>query len=208
MYSDVASLEPVYRVIRDAPNLDQLLRLSGRQAPGRTYTRKCDEITARLPETQGFYLWGCYDAKGLWKNIYLGKAGLGKAANLKKRIREELKDERCFAWRPFCTKQELLEVGEKIHSNMWRKYKRYWERALLKQATTHIVWVSTPTVSNKDVLRIEADLIESLNPSANIRRPAPPKDLQGDTRDVFGLFRQKIHEERGNRFRIQVVDGA
>ena len=206
MASGTISLRPLYNLLSAAPEPEQLLRLSGKLAPGKAYTRECDILTAGISESQGFYLWGCYQGSGLWKNIYLGKAGLGKGANLRKRIREELKDERCFAWRPAFNRQKILSLGRALHGEMWQKYGKGWERALKKETTTHIVWVSVPSIPNEDVLRIEADLIESLNPAANIKRPAPPANLQRDTRQVFELFRKNIHLRRETKYRLKMAE--
>ena len=170
------------------------------------YRRLCKEIAEEIPASQGFYLWGYYEKNGLWRNIYLGKAGLGKTANLKGRILEELKDERCCFWSDVYSEAKLLELGPEVHSNRTQWYKtikKQWQRSLREAGTTHIVWARTPHLSNDDVKRIEADLIEAMNPEANRQRTTPPPEqvLQEDTAEVFRLFRKRVHEHRCDRLR-------
>jgi len=194
MNSGIITLGPLYDVIRKSADRRLLPKLDGKNAPGRLYTRTCTEIADCIPDTQGFYLWGTFEQNKLWRNIYLGKAGAGRNARLRKRILEELKDERAFAFRAFFSPSALEDIRTEIHGD---KYRREWKRSVRKEGTTYIVWVSTPHIENeKDVLRIEADLIESMNPSANLERHAPPQSLQSDTREIFGLFRIRIHEQR------------
>ena len=198
------ALKPLYELLKkEGNNVGLLLQLSGRQAPGHAYTSACRMIaTPSIPDEQGFYLWGYYNRKRLWKNIYLGKAGLGKGASLRKRILEELKDERCFAFRPFKTEDELHKIRIRIHKG---KYENHWKRALLKAATTHIIWVTVPHIENEDLIRIEADLIEALNPTANLMRPSPPAGVwQQDTQKIFGLLRKEIHKHRGDVFDLEL----
>ena len=75
----------------------QVVRLE-RTELGKQSSDRCKRITAGVPEAPGFYLWGTYNRNGLWKNIYLGMAGYGDHKSLRKRIREELMDERCCMW--------------------------------------------------------------------------------------------------------------
>ncbi|HVA16252.1 MAG TPA: hypothetical protein VMV59_00925 [Candidatus Dormibacteraeota bacterium] len=180
---------------------DAALQINGTTQLGREYCKICKRLTAPVPSAQGFYLWGQYNDKRFWTNIYLGKAGLGKSANLRSRLCEELKDERAFAWRAVYTSDELSKIRERMHGP---KYVANWERAAKKVLTTHIIWVSMNDKSNADVLRIEEDLIEALNPIANLRRTTPPPDLKKDATVVFDEFREQIHHGRscptcGNR---------
>lgn len=194
MESGIVSLGRLYDVIRDSPDRRLLPKLAGKNAPGKAYTSVCSEIVEGIPDTQGFYLWGTFERNKFWRNIYLGKAGTGQNAKLQKRIREELKDERAFAFRAFFSPSSIEEIRKEIHQD---KYQKEWGRSVRKKGTTYIVWVSTPHIKDeKDVRRIEADLIESMNPIANIERHAPPHSLQSDTREIFGLFRARIHEQR------------
>ena len=147
----------------------------------------CDDITSRIDEVQGFYIWGCYDTKKYWHSIYLGKAGYSKEkSSLKKRIREELTDERACFWVNVLPVVQLHEIRERIHRG---KYNREWDRAMRKAGTTHIAWVPTPTIDNADIQHVEADLIEAFNPTVNRQRPTPRKTK------VFQEFRRIIQEE-------------
>jgi heme-degrading monooxygenase HmoA len=153
------------------------------------YRDLCDDIIRNVPDGQGFYLWGYYQ-KRLWRNVYIGKAGKGNKANLRTRILEELKDERAALWCEFQSEEALKRWEHE-------RYRKQIERALRKRGSTHVVWVSTPALSNADVMRVESDLIEALNPKANTQRPAPPtRVLLRDTVRVFKALRSSIHRDR------------
>jgi hypothetical protein len=157
---------------------------------GREYCALCASLTNEVDDDQGFYLWGVFDRKRYWHSIYLGKAGFGRASSLKKRIWEELKDERAFLWRAFLDKRRLFQIRDTIHP-----HGRYtWSRPVLKTGTTHILWTSAPSVG--DIAPIEADLIEALDPFANIQRKAPAPNVQREATEIFERFRRLIHGAR------------
>jgi hypothetical protein len=195
------TLRKLYDFIAKHGNNAEALRLE-KTTLGKEYCKICDDLVEPIDEERGFYLWGAYDRKGYWKNIYLGKAGYGDGSSLKKRIREELKDERCGLWRSVYGEEELLTIGAKIHPATWPKYKSAWKRAMRKAGTTHIIWVPAPRLTNDHVKMIEPDLIEALNPTANHQRPAPPKSLQKETTQIFSQFRATVHGARESKYRI------
>jgi hypothetical protein len=93
-----------------------------------------------------------------------------------------------------------LRAGRRLHQSAWK-------RAMLKYGTTYIIWVTAPPhLPPEKVLLVEADLIEALNPSKNIKRPTPPDTVQDEATDMFKGFRSTIHavrrdqvEERGSK---------
>lgn len=96
----ILSLSPLYDfVIKHRSAGDDAWRLRVSRI-GKEYCDICKEITEPIDEERGFYLWGRYDHKRSWHSIYLGMAGFKKdKTNLRRRIVEELKDERAFVWR-------------------------------------------------------------------------------------------------------------
>lgn len=66
----------------------------------------------------------------------------------------------------------------------------------LKEAGTTNIWVGTTEIDNGDVARIEADLIETLNTSANVQRPAPSSGLQDATVSVVQQFKAEMYRHR------------
>jgi len=194
MDNDIVHLKPLYDFVEK--HLGDPSSLDGRSRIGRQYGTVCAECVGAVCAGQGFYLWGYFEENGLWRNVYLGKAGKGRTANLRSRILEELKDERWFVWRSFRSEQYLKGRSKEIYPNMWHEYEATVERAFLKRNAKYIAWVAGPNLGNEDILRVEADLIEALNPSANIRRPAPPSSLQDDSKRVFGMLRESIHKAR------------
>ena len=199
--SGIVSLSDLYTFTRQNCEDQEALRLE-RTALGRQYSQLCDQVTEPILDAQGFYLWGRYDAKGLWRNTYLGMAGFGNHKSLRKRIREELKDERCGVWRAVYSEDDLMAIRERIHEG---KYRAEWIRGMRKAGTTHIVWAAAPGVPAADVKNVEADLIEALNPIANVKRPAPPRHLQDDATEVFRSLRRAIHQGRLTSFQVKVT---
>jgi hypothetical protein len=197
-------LRPLYEFVRESANAEAL---NGRSPVGRQYSTRVTSLVKDVPEAQGFYLWGRYDARGLWRNIYLGKAGFVKKG-LRSRILEELRDERCCLWRVVMTSEELKEIGGRHYPSMWHKYSAHWERSFHKAGTTHIAWVSDPALSNTDVNKIELDLIETLNPTANLSRPTPPDSLQSQTAEVIQRLRTVIHDNRKYRVSLALKEAG
>ncbi|WP_430220009.1 hypothetical protein [Paenalcaligenes sp. Me131] len=180
--------------------------LIGKSTAGRKYGKKVKEITASLPSDAGFYLWGFYTSVGLWRSVYLGKAGYGVSTSLRSRIDEELRDERPFAW---CEHQMNTD-------HIWQKWKnpdnipghepspkarQHFDRSIRKAGSTHVIAVSLPVseIDNKSISSIEADLIETLNPIANVQRPRPHSSLQDKTIEVIRVFKDSIHSHRPAR---------
>lgn len=199
MKAEIVSLEPLYKFVYENPTAASL---QGRSAVGREYSKLAKQVAEDIAPTQGFYLWGYYDARGLWHNTYLGKAGFGKTAHLRARILEELKDERCCFWQAVLNTEELMATGALHYAPMWHQYERHWKRTLRKAGATHIVWVTDPELSNIAVSNIESDLIETLNPTANVNRPIPPVSLQTHTQEIIGHFRRAIHKTRGQKYLV------
>jgi hypothetical protein len=174
--------------------------LDGRSVHGRSYGKTVTQLTSSIADQQGFYLWGFYDDRCLWQNLYLGKAGFGKTANLRARIAEELRDERWFLWVNFLSPERFNELGLQYHPTMWaRSYRRIVDRAMRKAGTTMIAWAATPDINGRQVLEVEADLIETLNPTANRARPVPPHELQRYTPEIVAAFRHFVHDHRPSK---------
>lgn len=198
--SGMLSLQPLYEFLKSEHNQ---AGMHGRSYEGRRYGKEAVSICRNIAATQGFYLWGRYEPNGLWRNIYLGKAGFGRTAHLRARIQEELKDERACIWRAFVSIRTMEAAGERNYPRKWHHYKKHMHRALKKKGATHIVWVADPHLANSQVQNIESDLIETLSPSANMSRPVPPVIIQEHTKTIIGEFRALIHTHRPERFLIR-----
>jgi len=168
----------------------------------RTDSEECENLTGKIEEVQGIYVWGAFDSHKYWRSIYLGKAGLGKTKKLlQARITEELKDERFCLWRHVFSEEALMEAGPLVvkgGTEAWAKYiERDTRRSIRKAGTTHIIWAPTSKLDNHSVRRLEADLIEALNPTANLQRPTPSNQVIAEATAVFEHFRKTIHHIRG-----------
>ena len=106
---------------------DDGLRLKS-SAYGKEYSRRCKAIAGNVDEVAASYVRGRYDRKRYWRSIYLGKAGYKEdKKNLRKRILEELKDERAFVWRYIYDETEvglrLAKIGYEGQKVVELKYK-------------------------------------------------------------------------------------
>lgn len=201
----MVSLRDLYTHLDENPHRDHL---DCRSPIARAYSQVAQRAIATVSPERGFYLWGYYESRGLWRNLYLGKAGFGKTTNLRARILEELRDERMALLRTLFTKEAIWAASSRIYATMWHKYSMHGERAIRKAGATHIVWVSAPEITDAEVREIESDLIKTLNPSANVSRSVPPSRLQARTKEVLACLRETIHEHRSDRFKVILRDAA
>ncbi len=153
------------------------------------YRENAKSVVAEVPEHPGVYLWGRYDRRGYWQSIYLGLAGLGgESYCLQSRLLEELIYERSCLWRICRSQKHILNVRENGRSAR--------ARAIRKEGSTHIIWVTTPKLQERQVRDVESELIEAFNPIANVTRPAPPPYIQKDAALIYNAFRKVIHSNR------------
>jgi len=181
----------------------QCLAMHGKSAAGRNFGRLVTKLVDGITPDQGFYLWGYFESSGLWRSVYIGKSGTGKVASLRARISEELRDERAFIWVGKHTGHDAAAC-----KRMWQQYypsmitssapDNHIERALRKAGTTHIIWAQVSNLQHEDVLQVEAELIEIMNPAANVHRPTPKPHLIGITLQVIESFEHKVHELRSH----------
>ena len=158
------SLRLLYDFVHENMNNRQEAMTLFRSKLGSKYSKLCQQVTEAIAPTSGFYVWGYYDRRLYWHSTYLGKAGFRRnGTNLRKRILEELKDERGFVWRAVYDEATIQKMADEIHNG---KYK--WVRPFLKAGTTRIMWFPVPELPNSDILQVESDLIEALNPRANL----------------------------------------
>lgn len=67
------------------------------------YMKRVRELVADVEETRGVYLFGSYDFKGRWKNIYVGMT-----SNLKTRLYDQLNWARLIIWRTVLKEDQIL----------------------------------------------------------------------------------------------------
>lgn len=191
MESGMLDIQALYEFAKNDPSGKALKRITSK---GREYGDLVTQVTKSITQKKGVYLWGKYKPNKLWENIYIGQSGDGKNARLRWRIGdEELKKWNPLFWFPILGKTNLIEECKRHYPNAGP----YWEKALLKVGATHIIWVTTPAdLTNKDVEKVESDLIEAMNPTGNKKRPKPQNKWQQITMEIIGEFRRHIHENR------------
>ena len=207
MQSGMLILNELYTFVRKhRTQPTEAMRIDRTSSLGDKYSDICRHAVENVPIVRGLYLWGFYNRHEFWTNIYIGKAGLKKTANLQNRLYKELTAERACIWREVLTKQALEKTGEKIHPEMWLKYIYHWRRAFEKAGTTHIAWIALPEIKEASIEQIENDLIEAMNPTGNRKRTKPPEDFRDDTKRIFGQFREVINARthRETRFPLDV----
>lgn len=177
--------------------------LDANSRKGREFSKVVTNLTNSIPEIGGFYIWGSYLTNGLWRNIYIGKAGFNKTASLQNRIKKELNAERQFFWKIKLTNDQIINKCKDNYPKMAHKYEWHWERSFEKFNSTHIIWVSINDSDKnefeKDILMIESDLIETMNPTANRSRPKPYGNLQENTIEIIKKIKELIHKNRPDK---------
>ena len=152
-------------------------------------------VIENIPQEKGVYLWVKYETNGLWKNIYIGKSGDGENAGLQRRIgNEELKKWGPLFWLPVMGEENLIRRCREAYPTA----DNYWESALLKAGTTHIVWVSDPSCNERKLRDIELLLIGMFDPTANnqlVRTVEDAKDIKDKMKETL----------RGNEMRPRVM---
>lgn len=208
MKSGIVDLKILYKI---AKRDKEGLALHASSDNGKNYGTEVTALCETIPMVQGFYLFGKYIKKVLWQSIYFGKAGTGKTTNLRARIREELSDERAFIWKGKHTglededNKDILAIIAKHYPQAKdpkkSRYETETKRAVRKEGTTHIVWVSMPDLNDDEEIKIiEADLIETLNPRANRQRnPRPATSLLDDTIEIIKKMKILINDNRPMR---------
>ena len=185
MKAGLVDLKRIYEVVRAKPTCYD----SSERPKVFGYRKQAEQVVAQVPEVKGVYLWGKYDRRCYWSSIYFGLAGLGKTKyRLKSRLLEELMDEKSCFWRICRSEKHIIkarEDGQKART-----------RAVRKAGATHIIWVATPNLRKRQVRELEADLIEALNPAANIVHATPPSHIQKDAIAIYNAFRKVIHAHR------------
>jgi hypothetical protein len=193
MKAGLVDLKPIYQVVRANPTCYDF---SERPKIPR-YRKQAEQVVAQVPDLKGVYLWGKYDRRCYWSSIYFGLAGLGKTKyRLKSRLLEELMDEKSCFWRICRSKKHIIKARDD-----GQKARR---RAVRKRGATHIIWVATPKLRKRQVREVEADLIEALNPVANVVRATPPSHIQKDATAIYNAFRKVIHTHRGDACPVYV----
>ena len=193
MTSGIIDLSSLYEFVRRIDNPYKILRV--KTPEGLKYKNLVGNLMSEVSEKSGFYLWGQFDKKYFWTNIYLGKATLGKISSLRYRIRDEIGEERAFLLQAKMT-EELDKECRDIYPKKWDSYKNLYERALLKHKARYIIWAEFESSSVKDIEEIESDLIETINPESNKKRPTPPTHLRKETMSILNNFRKQIHKQR------------
>ena len=205
MKNGIIFLEPIYKLI-----CEQYKKEFPEQNPWNNKSniwkayRSCyKKICERLPESPGFYLFGNYDQKTkYWSNIYIGMAGTNKTASLFNRISKEMTAESAFAFGQIMDIDKINDFTKKAYRNKYKEYVKHNERAIRKKGTTHIIWCDTHLKDDSEIKDVEKDLIEIFNPKANVKKPAPPKELHSHSIEVLNAMRLLIHENRNTAFKI------
>jgi hypothetical protein len=215
MSAGIVYLAPLYKWVRnftrqhpykpDDPDTIAPYRVDRSNKPSREYLKVCIEVLDKVPNNQGFYLWGFYNSNRFWVNVYLGKAIVGKTAHLRDRLYKELTAENASIWREVNKDNvAVLAIGQKIHPVMWPTYKAQWQRALRKAGSTHIFWVAASDLPAAHIDLIESDLIEAMNPTGNRQRKVPSAKLQREAGEILKTFRELVHLEENRKTKFSL----
>lgn len=114
-----------------------------------------------VPQRPGWYLWGKFNRIGWWETIYLGKA-----ASLKTRLYDELREESNAIWSTVWG----YEIIEKFSKRIWPKFVSQLSRSFRKSGTHFIIWIAHNSINYGKVKERERALIQFFRPAYNIQR--------------------------------------
>ena len=102
-----------------------------------------------------------------------------------------------FFWMTKLLSSEIEEALKGVYEDKFKTYKNHWNRSFKKFNSTHIICISINPELTKDLIRkIESDLIETMNPTGNIKRPKPTGELQEHTIEIIKAMKSAIHKNR------------
>lgn len=202
MNTNIISLKPLYDFVNDKDEEGRGLRTDTSQ--GKEYMDIARELIQKsdIPEVNGIYLFGKYDGSKIWKNIYLGESEAGKRQSLKIRIEDHLRRSKMIFWRTVMTKEQVLKELQTFRNG---KYENNHKIDIRKTGSTHIVWAALPD-TEVDIMEVERDLIEIMNPPANIQEYKPKGVAQDFTLKVVSSIRSTIHRNRDHQYQIDIMD--
>lgn len=141
------------------------------------YTKVRRQVMWSVPEESGWYAW-LFISADITQVIYIGKGENTGRWNIRRRLDDELKNERVAFW----------------NTSHWNPQPT--GREVLKKGTSHIAWVMIKEVTPEAVLEVERSLIEEFSPSANIQRDAPRGAHPELARQVIARFVSEITQEQ------------
>lgn len=171
------SLFPLFGFVAEHPELPPLLEKSEKRK-STPYRQAVIELlnTANIPQGGGWYVWGKFNDAGYWEPIYVGKASLGKTANLFVRLRDELQEENLAIFATVYGRYWASTAAKKMFKEHVKHGGKDWsdgiERSLRKTDAHFIIWTTAPKwMTNEDVVCVEAVLINIFRPGFNMKRP-------------------------------------
>ena len=157
------SLNPLTAFVKEHEENEDVL--NPKRPLGKALYRLIDNSTSTIPDQPGFKFYLDLHDRPI-SEIYVGMTRAG----LRRRINDELKDERVFLSKK--SPDELHAIRARIYPET-PEYEQHWDRAMRKAGATHIVWVTAaPHLTDEDMRSVEAALIEVSDPKANKQRPS------------------------------------
>lgn len=203
--SQVISLKELYKF---AKTDHSLIGMNGSSGTGKAYARMVKDLTKNISDEAGFYIWGNFNKRNYWISIYIGQTGINKTAGLRGRILKELNSERALIWQYYHDTALMEQKCKEFYSNKYATYIKQWERAYRRSGTTYVITIPTQLTDNRQIENVESDLIETMNPSANRKRPKPnTEEFLDESIRVLRSFKEEINKIRKtnkNIFRLTI----
>jgi hypothetical protein len=153
-----------------------------------SYLRRWRLATTSLPVDRGIYLWGRYDKRDRWTNVYVGSA-----ESLSARIRDRLRLVRFHIADPKRSDNDdrpgIKGPGEPTRNQL----------SQMSQCN-RIFWVATPELARTHRRDVENDVIEILNPTANRLRQSPLPYAQDASSRIVKALHAEIHRSRAKGY--------
>jgi hypothetical protein len=131
---------------------------------------------ASVPRSGGWYLWGRFNDAAWWEPIYIGMTTKGKTADLRTRLRDELREESQAIFAAVYGRDAVMSAAREQYAQHVKKgYTDYFrkgegvQRSLRKTEARFVIWVATD-LKDQGIDDIEDRLIHLYRPAFNARR--------------------------------------
>lgn len=180
------NLFPVLNFVAEHPQMP-----GDGQGDPKGYLTLVSSLVNSVPQDKpGWYLWGRFNDIGWWETVYLGKAGNRKTSSLKRRIMDEILEERTAFWATVYGKEFASKMAAKQYNG---RYNGSIPRSLRKCGAHFILWVAGSPVTEEEISREEKILIDIYRPTSNAQRIAYP-ERSPVTDQIIRLIDREIKE--------------
>jgi hypothetical protein len=176
------SLQPLFDYVKTVPRLPKRDKLDW-SIYGQ-YQQAGIALIKNVPNLPGWYLWA--RPKGARPEVYVGKSEEG----LNNRFIDRFNQEYTIFWEAVWGEHPFIEDAYEMFPQP--RYRKDIDNYRGKSISTDILWVAKDVLEPGEGEQVERQLIQNLNPSANLMRPKPDGRFPQTAVEVANLFRRML----------------